>query len=85
MIREYLPISVSLICPHLSSINCDCRKPRTGLIRHFRSLFPNNHQKELYIGDQLSDQKCAQDLGIPFIMEHNSFSLYNKIDKSLFQ
>ena len=80
MIREYLPISAALICPHLSSANCNCRKPKTGLISKFRSLFPDNHQKELYIGDQISDQRCSEDLEIPFIMVNDSFSIINKID-----
>ena len=40
MIRDFLPISVALICPHLSSENCSCRKPETGLITKYRELFP---------------------------------------------
>ena len=83
MIREFLPVSVALICPHLSSENCSCRKPKTGLILKFRDLFPHNHQKELYIGDQISDQKCSEELGIPFIMVHDSFSINNKINTTL--
>lgn len=83
MIREFLPVSVALICPHLSSANCTCRKPKTGLIRKFRDLFPHSHQKELYIGDQISDQKCSEELGIPFIMVHDSFSINNKINTAL--
>jgi len=80
---KFLPISVALICPHLSSANCGCRKPNTGLIRNFRNLFPNNYQKELYIGDQISDQRCSEELGIPFIKVNDSFSLNNKIDATL--
>ena len=83
MIRDYLPISVALICPHLSSDNCACRKPKTGLIRKYRELFPEAHQKELYIGDQTTDQQCARKLKIPYIMVNDSISLYNKIDSFL--
>jgi histidinol phosphatase-like enzyme len=83
MIREFLPISATLICPHLSSENCHCRKPKTGLFEKFRNLFPNSHQKELYIGDQISDQKCAKKLGFPFIMVNDSFSSENNIDIAL--
>jgi D-glycero-D-manno-heptose 1,7-bisphosphate phosphatase len=83
MIREYLPISVALVCPHLSSENCSCRKPKTGLILKYRSLFPNNHQIEMFIGDQISDQKCSEKLGIPFIMVDDSFSVNNNIDTTL--
>ena len=45
-------------------------------------LFPCNHQKELYIGDQISDQECAERLGLPFIMVDSSFSK-NNINLSL--
>ena len=80
MIRDFLPISVALICPHLSSENCSCRKPETGLITKYRELFPEAHQKELYIGDQISDYQCSKNLKIPYIMVNDSISLYNKID-----
>jgi histidinol phosphatase-like enzyme len=83
LIREFLPVSVALICPHLSSKNCNCRKPKTGLIEKFRDLFPGSHQKELYIGDQISDQTCAAKLGLPFIMVDNSFSKHNNINAAL--
>lgn len=83
MIMKFLPISATFICPHLSSHNCSCRKPSSGLIREFRKLFPNNHHKELYIGDQISDQKCSEELNIPFIMVNNSFSLKNNIQAAL--
>ena len=83
MIREYLPISVALICPHLSSFNCSCRKPKTGLIRKYRELFPKSHQKELYIGDQKTDQQCSKKLKIPYVMVRDSLSIYNKIDTIL--
>jgi len=66
----------------LSLENCKCRKPQTGLIEKFRELFPYNHQKELYIGDQISDQECAERLGLPFIMVDSSFSK-NNINLSL--
>ena len=80
MIREYLPISVAMICPHLSLSNCSCRKPKTGLILEYRKLFPNHHKVEIFIGDQLSDQECAESLQIPFIKVHDPLSLYNKIN-----
>ena len=83
MIREYLPISAALICPHLGSFNCSCRKPKTGLILEYRRSFPESHQKELYVGDQITDQQCSEKLKIPFIMVHDSLSLYNKIDSIL--
>ena len=69
-----------MICPHLSSYNCSCRKPSAGLILEYRRLFPDHHKTELFIGDQLSDQECAESLQIPFIRVQDPLSLYNKIN-----
>ena len=83
MISKYLPIDQALFCPHTGNSKCNCRKPRPGLIKEFRKLFSNNHNRELFIGDQISDEKCAFHLNIPFIKVEDSLSLYNNITNSL--
>ena len=83
MISKYLPIDQALFCPHTKNAKCNCRKPRTGLIKEFRRLFSNNYNRELFIGDQTSDKKCAFQLNIPFIKVENPLSPYNNIANSL--
>ena len=46
-------------CPHLPSDNCNCRKPKIGMIsKDIRS------DEDIFIGDQDSDLKCAFNAGI---------------------
>jgi len=82
-ILSELSISIALICPHLSSDNCQCRKPNIGLIEFYRKQNPNCCKEEIFIGDQISDEKCAKSLKIPFIKIHDSYSVYNNISKIL--
>ena len=78
-ILEILPIDQALFCPHLKSMGCKCRKPSTGLIEEYREKFPSNHVKELFIGDQETDEICASKLNIPFVKINDPLSLYNQI------
>jgi D-glycero-D-manno-heptose 1,7-bisphosphate phosphatase len=54
------------ICPHAEG-SCDCRKPRSGLLR--QSIINSGFKKSeaIFFGDSLSDQLAAQDLNIPFV------------------
>ena len=46
-------------CPHLPSDNCECRKPRIGMIENdYRS------EKDIFIGDQDSDMICAYNANV---------------------
>lgn len=82
-ISKSLPIDQALFCPHTEDLGCHCRKPKTGLIKEFRRLFPKNHKKELFIGDQVTDERCAVRLNIPFIKVDKPLSLHNNIIDSL--
>ena len=82
-ISKYLPIDQALFCPHTENMGCHCRKPKTGLIKEFRKLFPHNYKKELFIGDQVSDERCALKLNIPFIKIDKPLALHNNIIDSL--
>lgn len=51
------------ICPHLDSDQCDCRKPRTGLVLDYlRDGF--DAARSAVIGDRDSDVKLAEALGV---------------------
>lgn len=78
-IIEILPIDQALFCPHLKNMGCKCRKPSTGMIKEYRNNFPTNHEKELFIGDQETDQICASKLDIPFLKIDRPLSSYNQI------
>lgn len=46
-------------CPHLPSDNCDCRKPKTGMINK-----DIRYKQDIFIGDQDSDMQCAYNAGV---------------------
>lgn len=53
-------------CPHLEG-TCECRKPKTGLLRAALSTFNVLPGECLLIGDSETDIECAQNLDIPSI------------------
>jgi len=83
LIRRKIPICFAFFCPHLKSRKCNCRKPKTGLIEKYRKLYPKNIKKEIFIGDQITDQNCALKANVSYIHVANSFSKFNLIKNKL--
>ncbi|MBI2427116.1 MAG: HAD-IIIA family hydrolase [Candidatus Kerfeldbacteria bacterium] len=54
-------------CPHVMEENCDCRKPKTGLIEQATKDFQIDRQKSWIIGDRISDIKLAETVGMKSI------------------
>lgn len=53
-------IEAIYFCPHSPNADCDCRKPKAGLLKQF-SQEKNTPLKAIYfVGDSLSDIKAAQ-------------------------
>ena len=79
MLNVGLPIIAFYICPHHWDTNCDCRKPRTGMLRKAIEDFRLDVAKCLLIGDQESDIKAGIGIGIKsFLIEEN----FNFLERS---
>lgn len=52
------------ICPHLSTDNCGCRKPRTGLLTRYLAATTIDTAASAVIGDRDTDMQFAENLGI---------------------
>jgi len=52
------------ICPHLAADHCECRKPKTGLLRGWLAEHAFEPQRSAVIGDRDSDMQLASNLGI---------------------
>lgn len=53
-----------LICPHLPADNCDCRKPKTALVKGYLEPGVLNAAHSYVIGDQPTDVQLAENMGI---------------------
>jgi D,D-heptose 1,7-bisphosphate phosphatase len=46
---------------------CKCRKPEIGMLLNLEKKWLINSKKSFFIGDQVSDQLCAQKYGVKFL------------------
>ena len=52
------------ICPHLPDDNCECRKPRTGLLSKYLAATDINLPLSAVIGDRSTDIELADRVGV---------------------
>ena len=55
------------VCPHLPEDDCDCRKPKTGLLDKFFAENEVDLKQSFVCGDRESDKGLAKKLGIKYI------------------
>lgn len=55
-------------CTHLATDNCDCRKPKTGLLRRAVSALGVTPRMSFFIGDSFLDMKAASCFGAKSIL-----------------
>ena len=59
---EEIYFSDWLTCSHYENENCECRKPKIGLVKSFKNEF--DKQKSIMVGDRDTDLLFAKNLGI---------------------
>ena len=52
------------ICPHLPADNCECRKPRTGLLTRYLAANDIDLRASAVIGDRQTDMELAERIGV---------------------
>jgi len=52
------------VCPHLPDDNCECRKPRTGLLTRYLAATDINLSQSAVIGDRATDMELASRIGV---------------------
>lgn len=53
-----------LICPHLPAQECDCRKPKLGLVKTLNDI---DTKTSFVCGDRKSDKQLACNMGITYL------------------
>ncbi|WP_061951711.1 HAD family hydrolase [Acidiplasma cupricumulans] len=60
-----------LFCPHKPEENCECRKPKTGMVEQAVKKYGIDLKNSIVIGDRDDiDGELARNLGIKFIKVH---------------
>ena len=71
--KEGVVFDEVFVCPHMPDDGCDCRKPKTGLVKKFLKDTPIDLERSFVVGDRETDMQLATNLGITgYKMERNS-------------
>ena len=63
LIRPELPVDDIIVCPHDDADECDCRKPKPGLIIQAQEKYQLDLGKIVMVGDSAKDIECARNAG----------------------
>lgn len=63
--NQLATIDLVCFCPHRATDNCDCRKPKTGMVTAENFPYSFNSEECWMIGDKYLDLEFGINLGIP--------------------
>ena len=69
------------ICPHLPTENCNCRKPKTGLIKKFLKENSIDKDNSFMCGDRESDKLFAANAGIKYVPMQTNGDFFKALKK----
>lgn len=55
-------------CPHHPKKNCECRKPKNGLLKKAEHFLQTSLKNSFFVGDSYTDLQCAVNFGLTPIL-----------------
>ena len=80
--KNEINIDAIYYCPHTPDEKCECRKPKTGLLKNALKKFNFHPQDCILIGDSITDIQAGDDFGVKTYLlgkENNLLDLTKKI------
>lgn len=69
------------ICPHLPSKNCDCRKPKIGLVNKLLKRNQIDKNNSFVCGDRVTDKSFAENIGVTYIPMPTNGDFYKALEQ----
>ncbi len=72
--RENVRFAEIFICPHAPEENCECRKPKTGLVKEYLKSTALDLARSFVIGDRETDVQLARNIGCKAVRLGHGFT-----------
>lgn len=70
-------------CPHGWDENCDCRKPRPGMLFHAQKDFHLDLTRTYFVGDDERDEMAGRTAGCPTILVNDNYPLLSAVKEKI--
>ena len=72
-LKEKLAVTDIFFCPHSKNENCECRKPKSGMIIAAAKKYKINFPKSFLVGDRASDIEAGRRVGCRLIFINRNY------------
>ncbi|PJE60044.1 MAG: hypothetical protein COU85_00345 [Candidatus Portnoybacteria bacterium CG10_big_fil_rev_8_21_14_0_10_44_7] len=74
LLKSKMSIDAIYVCPHDRQDNCDCRKPKPGLILRATKDYDIDLNKSFMVGDEQTDIDAAKNVGVGSILLETGYN-----------
>ena len=74
VLKEAVELDDIFVCPHVDEDDCDCRKPKPGLIRAAADRWSLNCTRSVMVGDRWRDVEAGRAAGCATVFIDNGYA-----------